>query len=131
MPNSPAALPAEAEDSFQPPPPANDADNIYFASGAAQVDEPAKDMLRRHALRLKGDSELVVTLVAYTDPLGSRSYNLAVAEERIEAVAETLRQLGVPRHQIRRVNGGQRPSVSPTCATPACQQQPSRVELVY
>ena len=104
--------------------------SVYFPSGGTQVDGPGKAVLHRHALRLKKDPNLVITLIGHTDPLGSRSYNLAIAEERMDSVYEILRSLGIPRSQIRRVTAERDPSAS-KCRTAACRRLMRRVDLVY
>lgn len=105
------------------------AGSVYFASAETTIDETGKTVLRQQAARLKDDPRLVVTLVGYTDNQGSRSYNLALADSRMEAVAEALRALGVARKQIRRqtASGG----TIEDCNTAACRQQMRRVDLVF
>lgn len=104
--------------------------SVYFPSGGTQVDGPGKAVLHRHALRLKKDPDLVITLIGHTDPQGSRSYNLAIAEERMDSVYEILRSLGISRSQIRRVTSERDPSAS-KCHTAACRRLMRRVDLVY
>jgi len=108
----------------------NAEDSIYFSSGKARIDDRGARLLRQHADRLKANPRQVVTLVAFTDNVGSRSYNLAIAEERMVAVAEALRALGVAKSQIRRESAGHS-KMSAACSTPACRQQRRRVELIY
>jgi outer membrane protein OmpA-like peptidoglycan-associated protein len=52
--------------------------------------------LRQHAEYLKQNPKTVVTLVGYVDDAGSRSYNLAITEQRILAVKQLLRTYGTP-----------------------------------
>lgn len=115
---------------IEPMPDVTPENNVFFASGDVKVDERGQELLRRHATRLKDNPQQVITLVGYTDPLGSPSYNLALAEERLDSVVEILRSLGVARGQIRRVNTGQAQGGS-DCDSPACRQQMRRVELIY
>lgn len=103
--------------------------NIFFPSGGTQVDGPGKAVLARHAERLKQSPDLVITLVGHTDPVGSRSYNLAIAEHRIDSVVRILRSLGVPRGQIRRVSSG-RVTMDNRCRSAACRRLMRRVELI-
>ena len=110
-----------------------DEDSIYFASGATRVDAAGQQKLRRHAARLQENPAQVLTLVGHTDDVGSSSYNLAVAEQRIEAVARLLRAYGVPRKQMHPVRSyvvGAGKS-APSCRTAACRQKMRRVELIY
>ena len=87
-------------------------------------------LLRQHAARLKKAPELVVTVIGHADSLGSRSYNLALAEQRMDSVCEALRALGVPRGQIRRVSATRAMSAA-ACGPAPCRPGVRRVELVY
>lgn len=106
------------------------AERVYFASGSTEVDESSMKLLLANAARLKSDPHLVVTLVAHTERLGSRSYTLALAQEQIDAVTGLLRAFGVPIRQIRhRGEGSQWPSAA--CAEPPCEPQARYVALLY
>ena len=110
-----------------------EANSIYFAKGATRIDRTEQNKLRIHAARLKENPVQVVTLAGYTDDLGSDSYNLAIAEQRIEAVAKLLRTYGVPKKQIqplRRYSVGRAGSMA-ACRTTDCRQKMRRVELIY
>ena len=110
-----------------------EANSIYFAKGATRIDPAGQDKLRIHAARLKENPAQVVTLAGYTDDLGSDSYNLAIADQRIEAVAKFLRTYGVPKKQIlplRRYSVGRAGSMA-ACRTTDCRQKMRRVELIY
>lgn len=104
--------------------------SVFFAFASARVDLQGDQLLRQHAERLKADPDVRVTLVAYTDNLGSRSYNLAIAEERMNSVVSRLRSFGVPAKQIQRKSAGQS-SINTSCNTIVCRQQMRRVELMY
>ena len=107
--------------------------SIYFAKGATRIDPAGQNKLRQHAARLKENPAQVVTLAGYTDDLGSDSYNLAISDQRIEAVAKLLRTYGVPKkqiHPLRRYSVGRRESM-PDCRTKECRQLMRRVELIY
>ena len=73
---------------------------------------------------------MVVTLIGLTDDQGSRSFNLVIAEQRIEAVAKILRAHGVLKSQIRPYPLGSN-MPDPACKTPACREKMRRVELDY
>lgn len=104
---------------------------VFFAFGEAAVSEESLEILRQNAAKLKEDPQLIVTLVGYTDNLGSTAYNLAVADKRIEAVSDKLRSLGVPRSQIRRLPLGAEYASKQRCDAEACRRTMRRVELVY
>jgi outer membrane protein OmpA-like peptidoglycan-associated protein len=103
--------------------------SVFFPARRTQVDALGKALLRRHAEQLKNNPDLVITLVGHVDSLGSRSYGLALAEERLDSVYQILRSLGVPRGQIRRINSG-RGTVDLRCNTASCRQLARRVELM-
>ena len=104
--------------------------NIYFESASTTVGVHGKIKLRAHADRLKADPASLVTLVGHTDDLGSRNYNLALAEQRILSVSNLLRKYGVRRKQIRRYRGDSE-RVPNSCKSAECRQKMRRVELVY
>lgn len=113
-----------------PQPVASDANAIFFQRGSSAVDEAGDEKLRQHASRLHEDAQLQVMLVGHTDDLGSRSYNLAVAEQRTTAVANRLREMGVRRSQIRRASSGYEQAAR-TCRGESCRSQMRRVDLIY
>ncbi|KFB66510.1 MAG: Minor outer membrane protein Omp16 [Candidatus Accumulibacter vicinus] len=129
-PDTPLDAPSTKETDFVA---LEEANSIYFAKGATRIDTAGQDKLRHHAVRLKANPAQVVTLAGYTDDLGSASYNLAIAERRIEAVAKLLRTYGVPKNQIhplRRYSAG-RGEAMPACRTTECRQIMRRVEVIY
>lgn len=104
--------------------------NIFFASRSARIDDAGKEKLREHARRLAQDRKVRVTLVVHNDGQGSRSYNLAISEERLVAVENALRSYGVSSRQIRRNRSIGLKNSSP-CTNDECRQQMRRVELLY
>ena len=107
-----------------------DPDSVYFSFGATRVDLEGQQKLRTHALRLKENPDLKVTLIGHTDHLGSRSYNLAIAEQRIETVGKLLTTYRVKKSQIRRYAVGSE-KAERNCTTKACRQKIRRVELIF
>lgn len=108
-----------------------DASNsIFFELGQSELSDGEKARLQEHALRLKANPHLHVTLVGHTDNSGSPSFNIAVAERRARAVYAQLRAFGVPARQLRRYGvGGEKGRLH--CQTAECRQQQRRVDLVY
>lgn len=110
--------------------PAVDLENsVFFPLGGVLVDEAGEASLRRHAERLKEDSDLRLLLIGHTDDLGSRAYNLAIADRRVHAVYQLLRKFGVPPQQLRRGAIGERPFRQ--CSNEDCRRLQRRVELRY
>lgn len=108
----------------------NDENSIFFAAGDTDVNAEGRAKLQRHAQRLKADDKLVAMLIGQTNDQGSGAYNLAVSEQRAEAVYKALRSLGVPATQLRRYGvGGEK--VSAACRSPECLRKMRRVEIRY
>ena len=104
------------------------ADNVYFAPRSAQVDVIGQQTLRALADRLAGSRRATVLLIGHSYGQGSRSYNLAITEERLVAVGKLLRSHGVAARQIRRDRVGSVRN-APDCRDEACWRQARRVEL--
>jgi len=104
--------------------------NVFFVLGASVVDAVGRKKVRHHAERLKADPKLEVTLVGYTDDLGSPSYNLAIAEQRVNAIHKALRGNGVRSNQIRRHVAGPE-QLAPACRSTECRRKMRRVQFVY
>ena len=107
-----------------------DENNVFFDSGATTVDERDQVKLRAYAERLKNDAKAYLTLIGHTDDLGSRNYNLALAEQRILAVSKLLQGYGVSGKQLRRYRGDSE-KVPDSCKSAECRKKMRRVELVY
>lgn len=122
--------PAQPAQKDVPPDLIVEENNIYFSSGSTRVDAAGEQELRRHASRMAENRKMVVTLIGLTDDQGSRSFNLVIAEQRIEAVAKILRAHGVLKSQIRPYALGSKTPES-ACKTPACREKMRRVELDY
>lgn len=106
------------------------ANSVFFPPSGTTVDEAGRQRVLGHAARLKENPELLVTLVGHTDDLGSPSYNLAIAEQRISAVHAILRSQQIPVSRIRRqvVGSEQMPA---NCRSVECRRKMRRVDLVF
>lgn len=105
------------------------AHSIYFSNGGSEIDSDGMALLRQCADRLKSDSRQRVTVVGMTNDLGSRTFNLALADRRITNVQHTLRRMGVAAHQIKRRNlAGD--MVRQRCADESCRKLMRRVDLL-
>jgi outer membrane protein OmpA-like peptidoglycan-associated protein len=124
----PQANPAERSEPAAPAP--GNPNTVFFKRGSAMLDDAALTVLRPHAERLRDNPRLVVTLVGHTDHLGSRSFNLAIAEQRTTAVKTKLRELGVPAKQVRQRNYGNEKAAA-GCRSEECRARMRRVDLVY
>jgi len=93
---------------------------IYFSDGDVALSDESKNLLRQHADYLKQNPKRLIVLRAYLDRLSSRAFSLAIAQERLNAVVETLREQGVAKARIRQVMLGQRG-----------KNKVERIELLY
>lgn len=134
-----AGLPQNGETAT--PVPSRDADHseatrnsaekyIVFPPGSVRLDDRAITRLQGHAARLRKVPSQVVALVAHTASSGSRSYNLAVAEQRLHAVVKALRSLGVRGKQLRKLNADAK-VLPKECQTEACRLEMHSIELRY
>ena len=104
--------------------------SVFFPAGGTELDAASLKRLAALAERLKAMEEGIVTLHGYTDHLGSPSYNLAIAEQRVNAVATALRRNGIAATQIRRnAVGSER--VPAACRSVQGRRLMRRVELVF
>jgi OOP family OmpA-OmpF porin len=104
--------------------------NVFFMLGATTPDAAGRQQVLQHAARLKADPKLTVTLTGYTDDQGSPSYNLAIAEQRVNGIFQVLRQNGVRLNQIRRQVAG-REELAQACRSTECRKKMRRVEFAY
>lgn len=104
--------------------------SVFFPPSGAKLDQASRQRLLKHAARLKDNPDLQVTLAGHTDHLGSPSYNLAIAEQRINAVMDVLRAQRIPVTQIRRQVVGSE-QVPANCKSPECRRKMRRVELIF
>ena len=58
--------------------------SVFFALASTAVNDAGREVLLRHAAKLQSDPKLTVTLSGYTDDLGSREYNVALGQKRVE-----------------------------------------------
>lgn len=119
LPSDPGAMSSVERTGTSPP--GQPSDRIYFIPGTDEVDEPGMKLLLASAGRLKSDPRLILRLTAYTANMGSRSYNLAIADEEVNTVTGLLRTFGVPIRQIRRQGAGGIPPAQ-DCADQDCKE---------
>lgn len=128
---SPGHAPEPAERSEKLAMAAIDTGNsIFFSRNSASLDDTGHALLRQHAERLKANPKQKVILAGFSDSTGSRTFSLALADKRITAVQNHLRELGVPARQMRRAVAGVEES-STDCQSDACLRLLRRVEIRY
>lgn len=103
---------------------------IFFSLGSSTVSRKEKYKIVSIARKMLDDKNLVVTLIGHANDNGSSSFNLAVSDSRVTAVAEQLRRHGVQRSQIRKeALGSERTPKS--CRSEECRLRSRRVEFVF
>jgi peptidoglycan-associated lipoprotein len=112
-------------------PPLDLENSIYFALGSIDIDDAGRTVIQRHAEKLKANRRVMVTLVGYTDHLGSREYNVALGQKRVTAVGQALLASGVSARQIRTRSYGYEKAAPAPCSNEACRRHLRRVELRY
>jgi outer membrane protein OmpA-like peptidoglycan-associated protein len=73
---------------------------FHFDTNSTSLDEEAKKDLKKHAHYLTGNPDSVVTISGHSDMRGASDYNIELSRKRAQAVADTLKSLGVGEDQI-------------------------------
>lgn len=103
---------------------------IYFAQGDAALSEESREKLKQAALYLKQNPKRLVTLMTFSESLGSRTFTLAIMDNRLNVVAAALHEFGVAKSRIRKTLISQK-GPKGICTTLACRSSGPRVELRY
>jgi peptidoglycan-associated lipoprotein len=102
---------------------------IYFDYDRSDIQPQYVDILRAHASYLSS-SGAQVTLEGHSDERGTREYNLALGDQRADAVRRYLVAEGAPDGQMRQLSyGEERPAVYGQGESAWALNR--RVELVY
>ena len=128
--NSPLSMKANPERTEKEVQEIHDEECVFFSLGSSTVSSKEKYKIDYLARRLLDDKNLIATLIGHANDNGSPSFNLAVADSRVMAVAEKLRKHGVQRSQIRKeARGSERTPKS--CRSGECRLRSRRVEFVF
>lgn len=102
---------------------------IFFSLGSSAISQGERTKLRDIAEQLKSDKTMAVRLIGYASDNGSSSFNLAVADSRVQSVSAALKKLGVKPQQIKKsVMGGEK--TPNACRSAECHRKMRRVELI-
>ena len=107
----------------------DDENSVCFAAETSAIDERGKQAISSYAKKLKDDPRLHVILRGFPAGQGSRAYNLARSQERIDAVEHALERLGVVSYQIRK-RSHDSPDDEPEVAAGDCRQRARSVDVV-
>lgn len=105
--------------------------SVYFARGSAELNDEALATIADHAERLKANPNAAVTLVGFTEDIASRSYSLALAQQRAKVVGDALVGMGVATRQIRAASYAREEPGTAPCTTEICRISYRRVEFRY
>ncbi len=82
-------------------------EGITFTNGSAGLDDAAKQILARLAVKLMAFPEVRVAVQAHTDSKGPESINQSVSETRARAVVSFLQKNGVAAEQLKAMGMGE------------------------
>lgn len=103
---------------------------IYFDYDRSDVGMEARSILEQHAAFLSSRPDVAIRLEGHADERGSREYNLALGEQRANAVKRLLSILGVSEQQLTILSYGEEQPLD-FSQNEAAWQRNRRVELVY
>jgi len=101
---------------------------IHFEFNSATIAESDKPLLQSSAECLKADHKLHITIEGNADERGTEEYNLALGDQRAQAVSKYLQALGASGLQLKTVSYGKE---NPVCSEhdEACWQQNRRASI--
>lgn len=103
---------------------------IYFDYDSSTVLSQFEEIIQAHAGFLQANPGVTMTLEGHADERGSREYNLALSEQRANAVKKQLVVLGASPDQARTVSYGEERPADPGHDEQAWALN-RRVEFVY
>jgi len=103
---------------------------VYFEYDSSDIQPQFIDMLRAHASYLASGSNTSVTLDGHTDERGTHEYNLALGDQRADAVRRFLIAEGAPDDRIEVMSYGEERPADPGHSESSWALN-RRVELVY
>lgn len=80
--------------------------NVQFAFDRSELSDAAQTALLSIVKELKENPALTVDLEGYTDPVGTRDYNITLSQKRVEAVRRYLVQSGAELPRISAIGLG-------------------------
>jgi peptidoglycan-associated lipoprotein len=90
----------------------NVGDRVFFAYNRAELDSDAQHLLHEQAAWLKQYSKTSITIEGHCDERGTREYNLALGEQRAQAVKNWFILLGIDSSRLSTISyGKERPAV--------------------
>ena len=107
-----------------------DLSRIYFDFDRAELSNEAREILGKVAAQLKASPKKALTIEGNCDDRGTNEYNLALGQQRADAAARYLQNLGIDRKRVKTISYGEE---RPVCseATEACWHKNRNATFVY
>lgn len=104
--------------------------SVYFDYDSYIVKDEFKTLLTHHAKFLAKNNQYKMLIQGNADDRGSREYNLALGQQRAEAIKKALMLLGAKEGQLESVSLGEE---KPACmeASESCWAQNRRGDMLY
>ncbi|HEX4046694.1 MAG TPA: OmpA family protein [Elusimicrobiota bacterium] len=127
---APAAAPAEPQEaslrskSYELDP---DIKSIYFDLDSYRFSDEDLAILKANAEKLKAKADTALLIEGHADDRGTIAYNLALGQERAQAVKEYYQSLGIPLNRMSTISYGE---LKPVChqEDEACWRQNRRAD---
>ena len=110
--------------------PADAARVVYFDYDSSTIRPEFRNVIDAHARYLASHQERKLTIAGHTDERGGREYNLALGQQRAEAVRSAMQLLGVRAAQVETISFGEEKPVEVAREESAWSRN-RRAELSY
>jgi peptidoglycan-associated lipoprotein len=88
-------------------------DSIYFEFDSATLTNESQEILRKKALWLEQNPDVVIVIEGHCDNRGTEAYNLALGERRAESAKAFLMDLGIDVTKIMTISYGEERPINP------------------
>ena len=103
--------------------------SVYFSTDSSELNDRARDTLRRQAAWLNVNPDVRVMIEGHADERGTREYNLALGDRRASATQGYLIAVGVDESRLDKISYGKERPVSTSSDSQAWSQN-RRTETV-
>jgi peptidoglycan-associated lipoprotein len=107
-----------------------DLSRIYLDFDRAELSNEAREILGKVAAQLKASPKKTLTIEGNCDDRGTNEYNLALGQQRADAAARYLQNLGIDRKRVKTISYGEE---RPVCSegSEACRHKNRNATFVY
>ncbi|HEX9670785.1 MAG TPA: peptidoglycan-associated lipoprotein Pal [Thermoanaerobaculia bacterium] len=103
--------------------------DVFFDYDQSSLSDETREKLARNADLLRGQPQFSLTIEGHCDERGTNEYNLALGEQRANAVRDYLASLGVGGDRMRTISYGEERPVC-TESDESCWSQNRRAHMV-